>query len=224
MTFTYSEIATTNELGLRWYETVKGTFPSITSVLSSTKSEEAAQSLARWRESLGAEKADAASKKATDHGTNVHLLAERYLKGEQVDALIDGEPVPEADLQAFRTLRVKLNKIDEVWGQEVPLFSTSYEVAGRCDLVGKYKGVPVIVDFKTAGRIKNKADIGDYFLQLAFYARAHNEMFGTNIQHGVILMVADSGFPMEFNVELAEYYPILEQRIAAFWEKTLNSV
>jgi genome maintenance exonuclease 1 len=87
-----------------------------------------------------------------------------------------------------------------VWGQECALYSPSLEVAGRCDLVGKYKGIPVIVDFKTAGRVKGHKDIGDYKLQLAFYACAHNEMFGTNIRDGVILMVAQTGFPMEFNV------------------------
>jgi hypothetical protein len=224
MTFTYPEISTVNELGLRWYETARGTFPSITSILGTTRPEAAMKALESWRTSLGAEKADAASKRATDHGTNVHLLAERYLKGEDVLADIGGQPIPQRDLDAFRAIKLKLDKIDEVWGQEVPLFSTNYEVAGRCDLVGKYKGVPAIVDFKTAGRIKGKSDIGDYFLQLAFYAKAHNEMFGTDIQRGVILMVADSGFPLEFISDLNEHYPELEKRITAFWEKTLNSL
>lgn len=220
--YTYEELQTSNELGLRWYHTKNGAYPSITTILGQTQPEEARKALEGWRNALGAAKADAFSKKATDHGTNVHLLAERYLKKLQVDAPIGGFAVPQADLAAFNALKLKLDKIDEVWGQEVPLYSKLYEVAGRCDLVGKYKGVPVIVDFKTAGRIKSKDDIKDYNLQLAFYAQAHNEMFGTDIKDGVILMVAQTGFPMEFHVKLADHAQELRNRVDAFWSNLIN--
>jgi len=223
MSFKYEEIETTNELGLRWYHTKNGAYPSITTVLGTTQPEESKKALENWRNALGHEKAAAHSKKATDRGTNVHLLVERYLKKEKVDAPIRGVSVPNTDLQAFNALRLKLDKIDEIWGQEVPLVSKKYEVAGRCDLVGKYKGIPVIVDFKTAGRIKGHKDICEYKLQLAFYAQAHNEMFATNIRSGVILMIAETGFPMEFNVPLDEQYPELQNRVDSFWKKILSS-
>lgn len=222
MTYEYNEIQTTNELGLRWYHTPNGAYPSITTILGTTQPEEAVKALESWRNSLGHAKADAYSKKAATRGTNVHLLAERYLKKRDPFEPINGVPVIDSDKAAFNAIKLKLDKIDEVWGQEVPLFSKKYEVAGRCDLVGKYKGVPVIVDFKTSGRIKSHKDIGDYKLQLAFYAEAHNEMFGTNIQRGVIIMVAETGFPMEFIIPLEEQYPELQKRVDAFWLKTLN--
>jgi len=132
--------------------------------------------------------------------------------------------VPHLDIAAFNALRLKLDKIEEVWGQEVALYSSTIEVAGRCDLIGKYKGRSVIVDFKTASRVKGKKDIEDYNLQLAFYAIAHNEMFGTDIQHGVILMVSDLGFPQEFNVNLLDHYEELGKRVDSFWSKAINSV
>ena len=223
MSYTYKEIETTNDLGLRWYHTANGAYPSITSILGTTQPEETKQALANWRSSLGASKADAHSKKAMTRGTNVHLLAERYLKKEDPFAPIHGVSVIDSDKAAFNAIKLKLDKIDEVWGQEVPLFSRKYEVAGRCDLVGKYKGVPVIVDFKTAGRVKAHKDIGDYKLQLAFYAQAHNEMFGTDIRNGVIIMVAETGFPMEFNVPLEEQYPELQKRVDEFWRRTINT-
>ena len=202
-----------------------GAYPSITTILGTTQPEEAVKALEGWRNSLGHDKAKAVSKKATDHGTNVHLLAERYLKGEDVFATINGMAVPDPDKAAFNALKLKLDKIDEVWGQEVPLFSKKYEVAGRCDLVGKFKGVPVIVDFKTASRVKGKADIKDYELQLIFYGDAHNEMFGTDIQAGVILMVAQTGFPMEFNVPFTpELRAKLQERVNAFYKKIVESI
>ena len=220
--FTYPELTTVSHQGQRWYSTPNGYYPSITTVLGNTESAEKVASLENWRNSIGHEKAAEVSKKATDHGTNVHLLAERYLKKEQVDAPIDGKPVPQEDMGAFNALKQKLSKIDEVWGQEVALYSTAVEVAGRCDLIGKFKGIPAIVDFKTASRIKSRADIGNYELQLAFYGIAHNEMFGTNIDTGVILMVAETGFPMEFIVKLSDHYEALANRVEIFWQDAIN--
>jgi genome maintenance exonuclease 1 len=202
--FAYPDLSTITKDNKRWYQTPNGDYPSITSILGATEPPEKVASLQNWRNSLGTVKADAVSKKATDHGTNVHLLCERYLKGEVVEQPIDGKPIPQPDLNAFNALKVKLNKIDEVWGQEVALFSNDLMVAGRCDLVGKYKGVPCIVDFKTASRVKNRKDIENYELQLCFYAIAHNELFGTNVRHGVILMSVDGGFPLEFKINLFE--------------------
>lgn len=220
--FTYLEMNTETAIGGRWYDTPLGSFPSITTVLGGTELPEKKASLENWRNSLGIEKANQVSKAATTHGTNVHLLAERYLKKEVVNAPINGQPVPQLDLNGFNALKLKLDKIDEIWGQEVALFSSSLEVAGRCDLVGKYKGVPVIVDFKTASRVKGKADIHDYELQLLFYATAHNEMFGTDIQEGIILMVAASGFPQEFKVKFTdELREELKTRVKKYWTSVL---
>lgn len=220
--FTYTDMATQTALGGRWYDTPLGSFPSITTVLGGTEPPEKTKSLESWRTSLGHAKADAFTKKAQDHGTNVHLLAERYLKGEKVDAPINGQPVPHTDLSGFNALKLKLDKIDEVWGQEVALYSTSLEVAGRCDLIGKFKGVPVIVDFKTASRLKTKAEINDYALQLLFYGTAHNEMFGTNIQQGIILMVSSAGFPQEFKFDFTdELRAELKTRVNKYWTTVL---
>ena len=44
------------------------------------------------------------------------------------------------------------------------------------------------MDFKQTNRPKRTEWIEDYFLQLAAYAEAHNEVHGTRIQRGVILM------------------------------------
>lgn len=223
MKFQYTDISTVSHQGRRWYDTPAGFMPSITTVLGYTEPEEKKASLKKWQESLGPVKAAQVSKAATDRGTNVHLLCERFLKGEKVDAPINGQPVPGPDMQSFNALKLKLNKIDEVWGQEVALYSTSLELAGRCDLIAVYKGQPVIIDFKTSSRIKTHKDIDGYKLQLAFYAQAHNEMFGTDIKEGIILMVAESGFPQEFKVPLEEQLPELKQRALRFWQDAVNS-
>lgn len=221
--YPYPELTTQEYLGLRWYETPNGTFfPSITTILGTTAPEESKQALANWRNSLGHAKADAHSKARADHGTNVHLLAERYLKGEEVFASINGADVPQGDKVAFNALKLKLDKVEEVWGQECALYSNFFEVAGRCDLIGVYKKKPVIIDFKTSGRLKGDKDIYDYKLQLAFYGAAHNEMFGTSIEEGVVLMVAQNGFPLEFTFKLEDFYEPLQTRVQEFYEMIVN--
>jgi genome maintenance exonuclease 1 len=62
--------------------------------------------------------------------------------------------------------------------------------AGTTDCVGVWNGKPAIIDFKQTNKPKKREWIGDYFLQLTAYAQAHNEMHGTDINTGVILMCA----------------------------------
>lgn len=226
MKFAYADIATEQYNGQRWYMTPDGPMPSITTVLSHTEPREKVISLERWRNSLGHAEADAVTKAAADRGTVVHLLAERYLKGWRIDMPIEGKPVSPEDLGTFNALKLKLNKISEVWGQEVALFSTSLGVAGRCDLICVYDGTPAIVDFKTSRRIKSRSDITNYEEQILFYATAHNEMFQTDISRGVILMVADTGFPLVFDVDLTDekLKERLKNRVDLFYKQVLDTI
>jgi ATP-dependent exoDNAse (exonuclease V) beta subunit len=223
VTFNYQEISTTSVDGHRWYDTPVGWMPSITTVLGATTSEEKRQSLQSWRDGVGHKEADLITQEAADHGTILHLLCERHLKGQVIDALIDGEPVPEKALKAYRAIKLKLRDINAVWGQEVALYSKEVEVAGRADVIGVYRGVPCVIDFKSSRRIKSEADIADYCVQLAFYGKAHNEMFGTNIEDGVVLMSSADGFPQEFRFTLAHHYLELSRRAASYWLAAVNT-
>lgn len=222
--FNYPDLTAEVHNNQRWYNTPFGFYPSITTVLGATESEEAKASLKRWQDSLGAEEAARKSKEATDKGTNVHLMAERFLKQEDVFAPIDGVEIPIGHIHSFNALKPKLKKVNEVWGQEVALYSRYVEIAGRTDLICVYNGIPSIVDYKTATRLKDHSDIISYKLQLAFYAIAHNEMFNTDIQQGVILMSAGEGFPLEFKININDWVPELKMRSLKFWDHALNSV
>lgn len=222
MKFNYPEILTTPFRGMRFYETPNRKFyPSITTVLGGTMPLEKEQSLKKWQTSLGVDVAQKKTQEAADRGTAVHLLAERYLKKED---LIQGEKFNQADINSFNALKLKLNKIEEVWGQEVALYSDIIELAGRCDVIGVYKGKPCIIDFKTSTKIKSTEQIDDYRLQLCAYSIMHNEMFGTDIVDGVILMTSDGGFPQEFNVNLLDYVEPLMTRIDEFYKKLLTTI
>lgn len=201
-----------------------GALPSITTVLSVSQPAEKVASLEAWRNSLGHEQAAKKTKEATDHGTIVHLLVERFLKNEELMAPTSEGTITPMDVLAFNSLKIDLKNITEIWGQEQALYSNELEIAGRFDCIGCYKGVPSVIDIKTAGRIKSEADIEDYKLQLAFYAKAHNELFGTNIDQGVILMAANRGFPERWVIKLSPHIEALKQRSAIFWQKVLAQV
>lgn len=218
MNFNYPSLSTTTFNGQRWYVAPNGkAYPSVTTVLGGTMSKEKEQSLDNWRRSLGAEKANQVSKNATDNGTVLHTIIERYLKKEELYTPIKGYEILPQNKSAFNAIKNKLDKIEEVWSIEEAMYSEILELAGRCDCVGVYKKRPCIIDFKTAGRIKNDKDIEDYKYQLAAYAIMHNELFGTTISDGTILMVADSGFPLEFNFDLVPFFEPLYERVQLFY-------
>ena len=73
------------------------------------------------------------------------------------------------------------------------------------DRTGLWKGKPAIMDFKQSNKVKKREWIGDYFLQLAAYAAAHNETYGTNIRDGVILMACQPKTLADGSLETPEY-------------------
>lgn len=218
--FNYPTLSTTTFNGQRWYVTPEGSaYPSVTTVLGGTMSVEKEQSLQNWRKSLGETKANQVSKNATDNGTVLHTLIERYLKKEELFAPIPGYQIQPQNKSALNAIKNKLDKIEEIWCIEEAMYSNILELAGRVDCIGVYKKRPCIIDFKTAGRIKNDKDIEDYKYQLAAYAIMHNELFGTDITNGTILMVADSGFPLEFNIDLLPFFEPLYERVELFYDR-----
>jgi hypothetical protein len=62
-----------------------------------------------------------------------------------------------------------------------------------------------IIDFKQTNKPKREEWIGDYFLQSAAYAMAHDAVYGTNIEQGVILMCSRDGLFQHFVIEGDEF-------------------
>jgi genome maintenance exonuclease 1 len=77
--------------------------------------------------------------------------------------------------------------------------------AGATDVVGIYNGRESIIDFKQTNKPKQREWISDYFTQLAAYAMAHNHVYGTRIQSGVILMCSKDGLFQKFEVADREF-------------------
>lgn len=83
-------------------------------------------------------------------------------------------------------------------------------------------GDEAIMDFKNTRKPKKKEWLGGYFMQLAAYAMAHNELFETKIRKGVIFMVAREdqylGEYQEFVVDLEEWEDKWLDRLEMFYK------
>ena len=130
-------------------------------------------------------------------GTSMHTYLEGYLTDQKhLDLTALGQ---EAGKMADVVIRSGLGDLEEVWGTEVTLFYPGL-YAGATDVVGIYNGRESIIDFKQTNKPKQREWIDDYFTQLAAYAMAHNYVYGTQIQSGIILMCSKDGFFQKFEV------------------------
>jgi genome maintenance exonuclease 1 len=77
--------------------------------------------------------------------------------------------------------------------------------AGATDLCGIYEGRESIIDFKQSNKPKKREWIDDYFTQLAAYAMAHNYVYDTKIQSGIILMCTKDNFFQKFVIKDKEF-------------------
>jgi genome maintenance exonuclease 1 len=80
-----------------------------------------------------------------------------------------------------------LKHVSEFWGIEVPLYFPKV-YAGTTDGAGIHLNEEAILDYKQTNKPKKREWIDDYFVQLCAYAEAHNELHGTKIKKGVVLM------------------------------------
>jgi len=184
--------------GKRHYDIGEDKLPSVTTILSATQSEEKKKSLADWRARMGAQSADRIRDVSAMRGTAMHKFLECYIEGSgHKDLTSIGK---EAEPMAKKIIESGLGDLGEVWGQEVTLYYPGL-YAGATDIVGIYDGKPAIIDFKQTNKPKKREWISDYFCQLGAYCMAHNYVYGTKIQSGVILMCSKDLLFQKFEVE-----------------------
>ena len=183
----------------RTYKTPDGKrYPSVTTVLG----EESKAGILAWRKRVGEEEANKVSFQASSRGTSVHTLAENYINND-----------PEWSKGAMPTTIYSFNQIksildarmNNVYAQEVPLYSDKLEVAGRVDLIAEWDKDLAIIDFKTARKPKKEEWIQGYFMQCAFYAAAFYERTGVAIKKSVILITVDHNEPQVFITKPYDY-------------------
>jgi hypothetical protein len=203
--FTYKPLSRCEVNGKRLYQTPDGhRIPSVTTILDKTKPEESRIALANWRKAVGEKKAQQITVEAANRGTRMHKFLEDHIKGIPLNEEISNPFAQQSQKMAKIVISEGLKNVNEVWGSEVPLYFPQL-YAGTTDCVGVHQGQDAILDFKQTNKTKKREYIDDYFLQLTLYMMAHNEIYGTDIRKGVIMMCTKDYQYQEFILEPKDF-------------------
>ena len=190
--------------GLRHYSIDGSTskLPSVTTVIGQTKAKRDAEALEAWKKRVGADEAERIRKESANRGTAMHKYLEDLIRGQRsMDLTTTGK-----DAQRMAEIIVDrgLNRCSDIYGVEATLYYPGL-YAGSCDLIGKIDDKLSIIDFKQTNKPKQREWIGDYFIQMAAYGMAHDAVYNTAIEQGVILMCSKDGYFQEFVIEGKEF-------------------
>jgi genome maintenance exonuclease 1 len=197
--------------------------PSVTNILEATTDQTL---LLEWKKRVGEAEAERISREATNLGSLMHQHLECHILGQQRPG---GNNLirQQAEAMADQIIEYGLSAMHEVFGCEVNLYYPGL-YAGTADGLGRLRRVvdgtetlvPVVFDFKTARKMKKKEYIDNYFCQLAAYALAANDVYGHDIQAGIIFMVDRDFNFQEFFIdgdEFAHYREMWFDRLEAYY-------
>jgi hypothetical protein len=170
----------------RYYRRNGEYYPSITYVLSYYPK---GKYFEDWLKQVGYA-ADHIVRRASEEGTQVHEMIEKYLNGRELNFLDDFDN-PQYSPDVWQMF-IKFVDWWETYNPtlieaEVHLFSDEYKVAGTCDLVCEINGELWIIDFKTSNHLQTTYD-----LQTAVYAKCFEECFGKKVDRTGILWLKSS--------------------------------
>ena len=217
--FNYPKSTRSIEDGYRKYSFGEEKLPSVTAILSATKSEEEKAALANWKERVGFKEANRIKTEASSRGTSMHSYIEDYLRGRINESFFESN-------EQYKNMAKEIiekgidNKLDEIYGIEETLYYPE-QYAGTADLIGVYQGNDVVIDFKQSNKPKKTDYIQDYFLQLGAYTLAHDVVHGTKMKAGIILLCTKDILFQEFKIEGAElemYQNLFLGRVKKFYE------
>jgi hypothetical protein len=188
----------------RFYVTPTGNaYPSVSTVMGSLSKD----SILEWRKRVGEEEANKISNQATTFGTNIHKIIEDYIDNKE-EYLDFARP---QEKWVINSARDWLNLIDNVYCQEACLYSDVLKLAGRTDCIAEFDGIPSVIDFKTARKMKSEEHIESYFLQATCYSLMFEEITGIKIPQIVILMMTYEGEVKIFKKNRKDYYRRLKE-------------
>ena len=181
---------------------------SITSITSHFNKE----IFVNWRKKVGDVEADRITKAATIRGTDMHTLTEHYLKNDE-----KLPKVPPISDFLFKIAKGELNKIDNIYALEGPLYSKQLGIAGTVDCIGEYNGELSIIDFKTSKQPKPRNWVEHYFVQAMAYGCMLYEMRDISVKKLVIIMACENGECKVYEeYDKAKYIMLLSEYIRKF--------
>ena len=198
-----------------WYQTkFDDVYPSISTILSATSTEDKKNGLKNWKANEPAH--EYITKQSQHVGTQSHKIIEDYLSNNLSLEEFDLLPIAH-----FNNLKPFLENISDVTCIEQRMYSDKLKVAGTSDLIAYYNGELSIIDYKT----KRKPQIDDYmyeyYLQTTCYAQMFHEVTGQKINQIVILVSSEKNTRQEFIKTCDNYIEPMNERIENYY---LNNI
>jgi len=194
-----------------WYQTkFDNVYPSISTILSATSTEDKKNGLKNWKANEPAH--EYITKQSQHIGTQSHKIIEDYLSNNLSLEEFDLLPIAH-----FNNLKPFLENISDVTCIEQRMYSDKLKVAGTSDLIAYYNGKLSIIDYKT----KRKPQIDDYmyeyYLQTTCYAQMFHEVTGQKINQIVILVSSEKNTRQEFIKTCDNYIEPMNERIKNYY-------
>ena len=195
-----------------FYQTPTGEiYPSITTILQETMSKEKKESLENWKEQEVAAKY--ITQEAAIIGTETHKLIENH-----INEVRQADEVRLLSVAHFNNLIPFLQKINDVHGTELRLYSNKMKLAGTSDCIANYEGELSIIDYKTKRSDQKEEWMKDHFIQGTAYAQMFKELTGIEVKQVVILVSSEKNSRMEFVKNTEDYKDLLNQRLNQYYD------
>ena len=195
-----------------FYQTPTGEiYPSITTILHETMANEKKESLQNWKEQEIA--ADYITQEAATIGTETHKLIENH-----INEVRQTDDVRLLSVAHFNNLIPFLQKINDVHGTELRLYSNVMKLAGTSDCIANYDGELSIIDYKTKRSNQKEEWMTDHFIQGTAYAQMFKELTGIEAKQVVILVSSEKNARMEFVKNTEDYKDLLTQRLNQYYD------
>ena len=200
------------EGGKRYYVDSDGNrYMSVTALMSLDPSKQAG--LEKWRNRIGDDAATQIMNDAATRGTSIHSCVEMYLKNQfaSEEAI---ENAAQNNYWMFSCIRPFLHRIDNIRHQEFQLFSRTLRLAGTCDCIAEFDGVPSIIDFKTSLKRKCSEWISSYYMQETAYSFCYEERTGIRVPNLITIIVAQDGSVDVFREQRKDHAKALRDLLA----------
>ena len=195
-----------------FYQTPTGeVYPSITTILQKTMSNGKKESLQNWKEQEIA--SEYITQEAATIGTETHKLIENH-----INEIRQTDEVRLLSVAHFNNLIPFLQKINDVHGTELRLYSNSMKLAGTSDCIANYDGELSIIDYKTKRSNQKEEWMTDHFIQGTAYAQMFKELTGIEVKQVVILVSSEKNSRMEFIKNTENYKDLLTKRLNQYYD------
>lgn len=204
--------------GKRWYITPEGNkYPSITTVLSHSSK----KVIENWKKRVGEEESNRIATTAANSGKLLHKICENYMNG--IESPTKG--FMPTTIQMFKQIVPFIDKIDNISGIEISMYSNEYGIAGSSDLIAEYDGVRAIIDFKTINMTDpyrgglHPSKKHKYMIQTNAYRHMFRERTGMEVTRGIIMVASNFTNPeLVIDDDLDKYNDELKTLISKYKE------